>query len=986
MGDHNRFRHQSKEDQAYSISKTVFSLISLITFVLGTFGRFKRDHKPKQPGTFNKKDTFTGVLKTGVPCTMPSVLDDSCLKERNFSMSFMGKVKEVSSIPNLYILLLKEGFKSIKITYLGGLWVLIKLDFQDSIEKLCNHTSVGSRFSSIKLTSKVHWICAKELDAWVPKFFSESDLYSSDDDTTDLDERCQKRVKEHMNILDDNEIEKEDPFNIYELLQKKKNGVASISKELDPTYPLGFTPANATHKNGKDITSVNDQVKPIPSNNFYSFCNIDILSGGSILDVMDDLVKAKKGWINTLCSKHKINFVALQETKMKSMDLFTIKALWGNFSFDHAVSHSIDNSRGILCVWDPNMFIKEHVSSLNYFFVIIGLIDIPLGGYSYTWSYKSASKMKYGPTPFRIFTPGSKWKGLINVEDSWHSVDVVDSNSLIRMKKKLQCLKSAMKTWVKDSESKKNEAKSYVQDKLIEVDKYIDQAGGNDEILQQRVTLTKDLHEINSIDVLELSQKAKFSKPSSPRVSIDGVFPNRLNLEQVEEFKSLISQDEIKKAVWDCGINKSSGPDGFTFGFFQKYWNVLNQDIVAAIHQFFDSGKFPPSCNSSFIALIPNIQDAKIVKYFQPISLIGSIYKSITKILANHLSIVMPDLINDVNAMIFKVDFEKDFDYVRWDYLDDVLRSFGFGDKRRKWISGCLNSARGSVLINGSPTTEFQFHKGLSQGDPLSPFLFILVMESLHISFARVLESDLYKGISINNSLMISHLFCADDAVFVGKWDISNIKVIVNVLKCFFMASGLKINLYKSKLMGIRVSKVDINSAAQMVGCSTFPLLFIILGLKLVLLCLDLIRGRKSLKKFVLDYQNGSSKLYLLVNFFNGAEKIKRKMVWIRWENILDLKNNGGLGVASFYSTNRALLFKWIWWVFNDGSSLWSRFIKAIHGVRGAMDTQSVPTRGSIWLDLVHEFSFLKLKGIDLLALLKRKLGNGENILFWEDI
>ncbi|GJZ06331.1 RNA-directed DNA polymerase, eukaryota, reverse transcriptase zinc-binding domain protein [Tanacetum coccineum] len=116
------------------------------------------------------------------------------------------------------------------------------------------------------------------------------------------------------------------------------------------------------------------------------------------------------------------------------------------------------------------------------------------------------------------------------------------------------------------------------------------------------------------------------------------------------------------------------------------------------------------------------------------------------------------------------------------------------------------------------------------------------------------------------------------------------------------------------------------------------------------------------------------------------ATGVTRKMVWIQWENILASKNNGGLGVASFYSTNRALLFKWIWRFFNDGSSLWSRFIKAINGVRGAMDTQSVPTRGSIWLDLVREFSFLKFKGIDLLALMKRKLGNGENTLFWDDI
>ncbi|GKC62607.1 RNA-directed DNA polymerase, eukaryota [Tanacetum coccineum] len=173
-----------------------------------------------------------------------------------------------------------------------------------------------------------------------------------------------------------------------------------------------------------------------------------------------------------------------------------------------------------------------------------------------------------------------------------------------------------------------------------------------------------------------------------------------------------------------------------------------------------------------------------------------------------------------VNAMIFKVDFEKALDSVRWDYLDDVLKSFGFGDKWRSWIFDCLYSAMGSVLINVIPTSEFHFQKGLKQGDPLSPFLFILVMESLHLSFARVLKVGLYKGISFNNSLTISHLFYADDAVFVGKWDISKIKTIVNVLKYFFMASGLKINLHKSKLARIGVSKEAVDLVATIVRCS----------------------------------------------------------------------------------------------------------------------------------------------------------------------
>lgn len=108
-----------------------------------------------------------------------------------------------------------------------------------------------------------------------------------------------------------------------------------------------------------------------------------------------------------------------------------------------------------------------------------------------------------------------------------------------------------------------------------------------------------------------------------------------------------ITYDEIKKAVWECGSNKSLGPDGF-LNFFRKYWNIVDKDVVVAVTQFFVSGIFPPGCNSSFTALIPKIQDAKVVKDFRPTSLIGSMCKIIAKILANRLSIVLPYLISDV--------------------------------------------------------------------------------------------------------------------------------------------------------------------------------------------------------------------------------------------------------------------------------------------------------------------------------------------------
>ncbi|GJY37092.1 RNA-directed DNA polymerase, eukaryota [Tanacetum coccineum] len=116
-----------------------------------------------------------------------------------------------------------------------------------------------------------------------------------------------------------------------------------------------------------------------------------------------------------------------------------------------------------------------------------------------------------------------------------------------------------------------------------------------------------------------------------------------------------------------------------------------------------------------------------------------------------------------------------------------------------------FSSAMASILVNGSPTSEFPFFRGLKQGDPLAPFLFILVMESLHLSVSRAVNEGVFKGIKLHESLMISHLFYADDVMFLGEWSDTNLKSLTNILKCFFLASGLKINFHKSQLLGIGV-------------------------------------------------------------------------------------------------------------------------------------------------------------------------------------
>ncbi|GJR75461.1 RNA-directed DNA polymerase, eukaryota [Tanacetum coccineum] len=122
------------------------------------------------------------------------------------------------------------------------------------------------------------------------------------------------------------------------------------------------------------------------------------------------------------------------------------------------------------------------------------------------------------------------------------------------------------------------------------------------------------------------------------------------------------------------------------------------------------------------------------------------------------------DTVNSVNteltrsekkkkALFFKVDFAKAYDSVRWDFLLDVLEAFGFGSTWCTWIRGISDFAKASLLVNGSPSDEFHIHRGLKQGDPLSPFLFILVMEALHLSVCKAVDEDVFKGIQLQGRL-----------------------------------------------------------------------------------------------------------------------------------------------------------------------------------------------------------------------------------------
>jgi hypothetical protein len=303
------------------------------------------------------------------------------------------------------------------------------------------------------------------------------------------------------------------------------------------------------------------------------------------------------------------------------------------------------------------------------------------------------------------------------------------------------------------------------------------------------------------------------------------------------QMKVYLNQDftaaEVSYATHQLKSNAAPGPDGLNANFFQTYWDTIGGEVTQTVLNILNNGGNPDSYNVTFICLIPKHKKPTSPVDYRPIALCNVMLKIITKTIANRIKTILPEvispqqsaflpgrLISDNTLIAFetfhylkqnknktkgyvgmKLDMAKAYDRLEWGFIEATLNTMGFPSNLVNSIMKCVTSVSFSILVNGQPSPKFNPNRGIRQGDPLSPYLFILCADVFSRMITAKQDQSLINGIAIaQNAPKVSHLFFADDSLIFCKAQKEEASQLKAIFDEYQRVSGQLINMEKSEM------------------------------------------------------------------------------------------------------------------------------------------------------------------------------------------
>lgn len=561
------------------------------------------------------------------------------------------------------------------------------------------------------------------------------------------------------------------------------------------------------------------------------------------------------------------------------------------------------------------------------------------------------------------------------------------------------------------------------------------------------------IHEENTIRSLLVCFYQRLYSTSGPRtqaLATVSTYPP-MSSDDLAMMSAQVSMEEVRKALFSMGNYKAPGPDGFHPLFFKAKWEILGPSIYNFVTDVFSNPALISMVNQTTLTLIPKAKgnDPSHASDFRPIALCNVIYKIVTKVIANRIKGILPKLIslnqssfisgrstfdNSIvlqeivhslsymtgkkGYMVVKLDLQKAYDKMEWSFVLQSMELLGIPPNLISIIQSCLSTINMCINWYGRHSNNFSTSCGLRQGDPLSPYLFVIALERLSHSISDAVNDGLWCPLKIGlGGPSISHLMFADDILLVAEATDQQANHIKQILDVFCSCSGQRVNFNKSKIFYSR--NVAPNMASMI--CSTLGVeetkdLERYLGFPIIV-------GRKSKAAYSFIIDKVQSKLtgrkarslslagrvtlaqnvimsmpnYVMqtccipASICDKVERLCRNFIWgttsearrchlLSWDTICRPKEEGGLGFRSLRMVNICYMLKLGWNLVVNQDALWVRVMRSKYDCGGLMlpNVRCGSRASHIWREIARSWNLVEQS----VAWVVR---NGQTVRFWQD-